>query len=84
VRWHIGGAVTHIVGATDGIGGSTPANGPTDDVVIVGQMTVAWDADACPTAVMNFAGHSQDRSSPIDIADMTPDWSVEGVQFNLC
>lgn len=52
--------------------------------MIVVQMTVAWDADPCPTAVMNFAGHSQDRSSPIDIVDMTLDWNVEGVQFDLC
>ena len=64
----------------------TSGSGRTSAAVIVRQMTVPTPAD-CASAqvvIMNFQGHSQDRSGVVQSSDIIADWQAIGVSFSLC
>jgi hypothetical protein len=56
--------------------GSSPSTG------LVAQITIPTSATAT-TVVMNFQGHSQDRSSLVHFANQVDDWQAIGVSFTM-
>jgi hypothetical protein len=75
-----------VLGEPTAGGPGGPAGAATSTSVVVGQLTVPTPAD-CASAqvtVMNFQGHSQDRSNWVEAADRVDDWQALDVIFRLC